>query len=44
MLGVFQGLCSNATFYYGLTSAIIIGFWLLIHLASQAKAEKEMAH
>ena len=26
MLGVFQGLCSNATFYYGLTSAIIIGF------------------
>lgn len=40
LLGIFQGLCSNATFYYGLTSAIIIGLWLLTHLISQAQSEK----
>ena len=41
LLGVFQGLCSNATFYYGLTSAIVIGFWLLIHFILYSQSEKK---
>ena len=41
LIGLFQGLCSSATFYYGLTSGIIIGLWLLYAFGSQWLKEKD---